>query len=267
MASITTRETGTTGVGGVTRKDAPLLNSEIDTNFINLNNNKLESDWTGNTSIVTLGTIVTGTWQGSVVQEAYGGTGESNYSPGQLLIGNSSSGLTKTTLTGTTNQITVTNGNGSITLSTPQNLHTSANVQFNSLGIGTPSSNSQGEIRALKTITAWYSDERLKENIELIPDALSKVNSLRGVSFNANDIAESYGYDKSENHVGVIAQDVKEVLPEAVVPAPFDRLLFEGTEISKSGNDYMTVQYEKLVPLLVEAIKELSDKVKELESR
>ena len=52
------------------------------------------------------------------------------------------------------------------------------------------------------------------------------------------------GYNKEEIHVGVSAQEVKEVLPEAVAPAPADE-------------NYMTVRYEKLVPLLIEAMKEL----------
>jgi hypothetical protein len=71
------------------------------------------------------------------------------------------------------------------------------------------------------------------------------------------------GY-KKKSEVGVIAQDVEKVLPEAVKPAPFDIMLFENTEVSKSGQNYKTVQYEKLVPLLIEAIKELNNQIKEL---
>ena len=62
--------------------------------------------------------------------------------------------------------------------------------------------------------------------------------------------------------VGVSAQSVKEVLPEIVSIAPFD--LDKDTEKSKSGEDYMTVDYAKLTPLLIEAIKELKDELKEL---
>jgi hypothetical protein len=64
--------------------------------------------------------------------------------------------------------------------------------------------------------------------------------------------------------VGVIAQEIKEVLPEAVKFAPFDREMKDGKEVSKSGEEYLTVQYEKLVPLLIEAIKELQERVKKL---
>ena len=64
--------------------------------------------------------------------------------------------------------------------------------------------------------------------------------------------------------VGVIAQDVEKVLPEVVKSAPFDTMLFEGKEYSQSGNNYKTVQYEKIVPLLIEAIKQLKNELDEL---
>ena len=264
MAAITTRETGTTGVGGVTRKNLPLTNGEIDTNFINLNTDKLEASYTGNSNLVEVGTVTTGTWSATTIAVNKGGTGQTSYTNGQLLIGNTTGNtLTKATLTGTSDQITVTNGGGSITLSTPQSIATSSNVQFNSIGVNALASGTAGEIRATNQITSYYSDERLKENIELIPNALDKIMSLRGVTYRPNSIAEALGY-KKQNEVGVIAQDVEKVLPEAVKPAPFDIMLFENTEISRSGENYKTVQYDKLVPLLIEAIKELNREIKNL---
>jgi hypothetical protein len=179
------------------------------------------------------------------------------------LIGNTTGNtLTKTTLTAGTG-VTITNGTGSITIATGQDINTTADVQFNSIGVGTTASTTAGQIRATGDITAWYSDERLKENIQLIPNALDKVCSLRGVTFTPNALAESFGYPK-EHAVGVLAGDVQKVLPEAVKPAPFDIMLFEDTEISRSGENYKTVQYEKIVPLLIEAIKELNNQIKEL---
>jgi hypothetical protein len=295
MASITTRETGTTGVNGVTKKNSPLTNTEIDNNFISLNDNKLESTWTGNTSLVTLGTVTTGTWSATTIATnkggtgltsftsggavyatstsalttgtlpvASGGTGQTSFTNGQLLIGNTTGNtLTKATLTGTASQITVTNGTGSITLSLPQDIASSSNVQLGSLGIGVASTGVAGSIVATNEITSFYSDERLKENIVLIPNALEKVMSLRGVTYEPNSLAESFGFRK-EKQVGVLAADVEAILPEAVKPAPFDMMLFENTVISRSGEDYKTVQYEKLVPLLIEAIKELNNEVKKL---
>jgi len=133
------------------------------------------------------------------------------------------------------------------------------------LGVGTTASGTAGEIRATNQITSYYSDERLKENIEPIQNALEKVMSLRGVTYNPNKLAESFGFMNKDKQVGVIAQDVEAVLPEAVKPAPFDNIkLQEDIEISKSGENYKTVQYEKLVPLLIEAIKELSIEVQQL---
>jgi hypothetical protein len=163
--------------------------------------------------------------------------------------------------------VTVTEDSTSITIATGQDVSTSGNVRFNSLGIGTNASGTAGEIRATNQITSYYSDERLKTNIVKIDSALDKVNSLRGVTYNPNQIAEGFGYDSKSSEVGVIAQDVQQVLPEAVKPAPFDRMLFEGKEISKSGEGYLTVQYEKLVPLLVEAIKELTEEVNRLKDK
>jgi hypothetical protein len=283
MASITTRETGTTGVQGVTRKNLPLTNAEIDNNFINLNNNKLEtsnnlSDVASASTARTnlgLGTIATQASNsvtitgGSItgitdLAVADGGTGlSSSGGSGFLLIGNSSNTFTAASLTGTTNRITITNGSGSITISAPQDIATTSNPQFGSLGIGTAASGTTGEIRATNQITSYYSDERLKEDIVQIQDALEKVMSLRGVTYKPNSIAESLGY-KKQNEVGVIAQDVEKVLPEAVKPAPFDIMLFENTEISRSGQNYKTVQYEKIVPLLIEAIKELNKQIIDL---
>ena len=65
----------------------------------------------------------------------------------------------------------------------------------------------------------------------------------------------------NDNKVGLIAQDLEKVLPEAVKLAPFDR---DENGNSKSGENYLTIQYEKVVPLLVEAIKEQQIKIDNL---
>jgi len=122
----------------------------------------------------------------------------------------------------------------------------------NSLGVGTVGSSVQGEIRATNNITAYYSsDRRLKENIEKLSNALEKLNKINGVSFDWNDEFISKrggedGYFVRKHDVGVIAQEVEEVLPEIV---------------ATREDGYKAVNYEKLVPLLIEAIKELSAKV------
>ena len=112
-------------------------------------------------------------------------------------------------------------------------------------------------------VYASYSDVRLKTNIRPITGALDKVNSISGVYYNPSDVAIGYGFDSSEQ-VGVIAQEIKKVLPQIVKQAPFDTAN-DGS--SKSGEKYITVQYEKIVPLLIEAIKELSAEVESLKNQ
>jgi hypothetical protein len=103
-----------------------------------------------------------------------------------------------------------------------------------------------GDVIAFSTT---ISDERLKENIKIVDDALNKVKQLKGVTFN-------YTQDGKVS-AGVIAQDVEKVLPEAVaekkIPLKTD-----------DGLLYKTVRYDALHSLLIEAIKELSAEVDEL---
>jgi hypothetical protein len=79
-----------------------------------LSKTALGSGVTGS-SLTSVGTIGTGTWQGTTIGVLYGGTGATTYSEGQLLVGNTAGGLTKATITAGTN-VTVTNGNGTITI-------------------------------------------------------------------------------------------------------------------------------------------------------
>lgn len=131
------------------------------------------------------------------------------------------------------------------------------------LSVGTTAVGAAGEIRATNNITAYYSDARLKDFKGKIGDALYKVSQLNGYYYTENEKAEEFGYNNKELQVGVSAQEVQAVLPEVVTPAPFD--LNENNE-SKSGENYMTVRYEKLVPLLIEAIKELKAEVEALKA-
>jgi hypothetical protein len=172
-----------------------------------------------------------------------------------VVLGTDTSGNYVATIAGTTNQITVA-GSGTetaaITLSTPQDIHTSATPQFASLGIGTAASGVSGEIRATGDIVAYYSsDERLKENINPIQNALEKVESISGNTYDWKEGFETIHSHKGHD-LGVIAQEVQSVLPEVV---------------TERETGYLAVDYVKLVPVLIEAIKELSARVKELESK
>jgi len=131
---------------------------------------------------------------------------------------------------------------------------TSQDSQFNSVGVGTAASGTAGEIRATNNVTAYYSDERLKTKTGSIENALDKVCQIETLLYHANETAVALGYDASVQEVGVTAQSVQKVQPEIVVPAPID-------------DKYLTVRYERLVPLLIEAVKELSAEVKELKEK
>ena len=127
-----------------------------------------------------------------------------------------------------------------------------------------------GSINARTEITAYGSDERLKENIRPIENALDKVKSLAGVFYDWKDMVEEVGFypSRRKNEAGVIAQQVEKVLPQAVAPAPFDTDWVTGEDGGKtgetysiSGEEYLTVKYEKLAPLFIEAIKEQDTKI------
>ena len=106
------------------------------------------------------------------------------------------------------------------------------------------------------SLTQNSSDIRLKENIQPITNSLEKVKSLSGFTYNWNKTAQDLGFKgggHDELQVGLSAQDVEKIQPEVVKPAPVD-------------NSYKTIQYEKLVPLLVEAIKEQQEQIETLQN-
>ena len=123
-----------------------------------------------------------------------------------------------------------------------------------SLGVGTTASGTTGEIRASNEITAYYSsDVALKENITTIDNALDKINSLQGVKFDwtdeyINSRGGEDGYFVRKHDTGIIAQDVEKVLPEIV---------------AERADGFKGVKYEKLMGLVIQAIKELSKKMDE----
>ena len=167
---------------------------------------------------------------------------------GNLTLGGTPTGTWPISISGAS---TSCSGNAATATSATTFTSTAQNSQFNSIGVGTAGSGTAGEIRATNNITAYYSDDRFKTNLGNIPDALAKVLTLNGFYYEANELAQSYGYEK-KREVAVSAQQVLAIMPEVVAPAPIDE-------------NYLTVRYERLVPLLIEAIKELNAKVTALE--
>ena len=190
-------------------------------------------------------TITTGTGVVTALGVNTGSAGAFVVNGGAL--GTPSSG-TVTNLTGTAS-ININGTVGATTATTG----TFTNVQITSLGVGTAASGTSGEIRATNNITAYYSDDRLKTRLGSIEGALDKVRTLDAFYYEANQTAQDLGYD-AVREVGISAQQVQSILPEVVAPAPID-------------DKYLTVRYERLVPLLIAAIKELEAKVKVLEAK
>ena len=108
------------------------------------------------------------------------------------------------------------------------------------------------DIYGLGEITAYYgatSDSRLKTNVASINNGLAKVLTLDGIIYNWNELANK---DLNIKEAGVIAQQIQTVLPEAVV---------------EREDGYLTVKYERIIPLLIEAIKDLSAEVDALKKK
>ena len=113
----------------------------------------------------------------------------------------------------------------------------------------TPVSSTNGRIEASDDIVAYStSDSRLKGNIRELDSALEMVQAIRGVSFEwREDMVDIHGYEGED--VGVIAQELQDILPMAI-------------RTNESG--YLSVRYEKIIPLLVESVKDLKSQVREL---
>jgi len=145
-----------------------------------------------------------------------------------------------------------------------EDLYYSSNVKIGGNEEVTPVAKLEvnGDIVATGRITAGYSDDRLKDYISNITNPIDIIKSLNGYYYKPNELANSFGYTNQEKEIGVSAQEVKSVLPEIVKLAPFDSMRNIDNElVSKSGSNYLTVNYEKMAPLFIEAIKKLSDKI------
>lgn len=162
-----------------------------------------------------------------------------------------------------TNNNQLTNGAGYVTSSGVTSVATGNGCTggtITSTGTISMSGSYSGSFSASSNITAYSSDERLKNFHGKIDNALDKVDQLNGYYFEWNDVAKGLDGGRSFKEgmeVGVSAQEIEKVLPEVVTEAPI-------VKIENLDVDYKTVYYDKIVPLLIEAIKELRAEVKKL---
>ena len=217
----------------------------------------LDTNWTTGASIV--GRDSNGSTKVNVITATsfVGGTG--SFAGGLSATNSTLSGsnsINNLTVTGTFQASGGLNGNAT-TCTTATNVLGGANhIPYNSaVNTTTSSANLQFDGTNLSVggdITAFASDMRLKTSLEQIEGAVAKVCKLSGFTYEFNDTGKSLGLPAGR-HSGVSAQQVLEVLPEAVACRPID--------------DYLTVKYEKLVPLLIEAVKELKEEIDDLKSK
>jgi hypothetical protein len=171
-----------------------------------------------------------------------------------VIIGNSSANIVLSgnsfVMPGSVNAAVYTIGTNFIANTT--GVYSTGIVNATSYTIGTNFIANTTGVYSTGDVVTSYSDMRLKTVTTTITNALSKVEKLSGFYYVPNDTALSLGIEKEViNRVGVSAQEVLEVLPEAVRDAP-------------GVNGYLTVQYDRIVPLLIEAIKELKNEIEEL---
>ena len=124
--------------------------------------------------------------------------------------------------------------------SSPMEIDSSGNISANA------------DIVAEGDVIAYYtSDIRLKENLQIIEGSLDKIGEINGYEFDWNE--KSPGWARERGHdVGVIAQEVQKVLPEIV---------------SERKNGYLGVDYKRIIPLLIESVKELKQEVEDLKKK
>ena len=125
------------------------------------------------------------------------------------------------------------------------NIEASGNISGSSVS-------SSGDILADGDVVAYNSsDMRLKNNLQVIEGALDKIDGINGYEFDWND--KSPGWARQRGHdVGVVAQEVQKIHPEIV---------------EERKNGYLGVDYKRLVPLLIQSVKELKQEIDEIKQK
>ena len=120
---------------------------------------------------------------------------------------------------------------------------------------------SSDDFTAVGTLTENYSDERLKTIHGRIDNPLEKLSKIHGYYYTQNETADELGFkEKGQRQVGVSAQEIQEVLPEVIRVAPI-------SYTDKTDEEYYTVQYNRVVPLLIESIKAQQELIEKLQQR
>lgn len=120
---------------------------------------------------------------------------------------------------------------------------------------------SQDDFTAVGTLTQNYSDERLKTIHGRIDNPLEKLSKIHGYYYTQNETADELGFkERGQRQVGVSAQEIQEVLPEVIRVAPV-------SYTEKAKEEYYTVQYERVIPLLIESIKAQQELIEKLQQR
>ena len=225
---------------------------------IGLTNNTISGIALGsNLGTLTIGTGLSGTSYNGSTGVTITNTGVTSNVAGTGISVSGATGAVTITNTGVTSAVagtgvSVSSGTGAVTISIGQSVATSANAQFNSLGIGMAASATAGRIDATNDIVAFSSsDIRFKENITPIENALDKISKISGNTYDwkAENKIE-HGYEG--NDVGVIAQEIEAVLPQLV---------------QTRENGFKAVKYDKLVALLIQGIKEQQLQIEELKAK
>lgn len=156
-----------------------------------------------------------------------------------------------------------------------------------------------GRLTASGDVIAYSSDARLKTNVTTISDAIDKIKAIRGVYYDWKDEVSDYGFTPTQKHeIGLIAQEVKEVVPEVVTEAPFnsqhnkdvavDQIMEKKREQDDETDDsilrvqaehefnnltiaeqrelfddkeFLTVRYDRLVALLIQGMNEQQEQI------
>lgn len=237
-----TGPTGATGLQGIVgpQGDQGTVGSTGSQGSTGPTGNIGETGSPGNAATIAVGTVSTGAI-GSAVSIVNSGSSNSAIFNFSIPVG--ATGATGATgSTGPAGSTGATGASGAA----DQTLNTTSAVTHTNI-------TANGAITATGNITAYFSDDRLKTRTGDIVNAMDMVKSLDAFYYHANDVAQALGYENVPE-VGISAQQVFLVQPQVTAPAPIDP-------------QYLTVRYERLVPLLIAAIKELELRVAAYESK